>query len=192
MPKTATRDRILALAHEIIAEGGHAALSFDAVARRLGTSKQAVLYWFPTRQALLAALFLPWLAAEAEVVETVLADAPDRATAIRRFVTAIAQHHLADPDRFRLMYLAPQMDRGRGEAAPPDLSAVHPVTARLYSALAAHLDPASPDAARPDAMAIHAATLGLVMMLSLGEALGDPLKHPPDTLVAALADRLAA
>jgi len=63
MPQRNTGDSILKIAREIMASEGLAAVSFDAIARRLGRSKQAVLYWYPTKHDLLTALFLPWLRA---------------------------------------------------------------------------------------------------------------------------------
>lgn len=183
-----TRSDILRIGQEIIAEKGIAALSFDMVARRLGRSKQAVLYWFPTRQALLAGLFMPWLAAEADAAERALAATEGEAAAIGSFVRAVAGFHLADLDRFRAMYLAPQVADRR-----PDDDAfareLPEVTNRLYSALAGRLS-GPPDAARRTAVAIHAAVLGVVMMVALTEAVGDPLKHGAGVLTEALVHRL--
>ncbi len=44
-----TKDRIIVAAEGLLRDGGIGALSFDAIARVLGVSKQAVLYWFPPR-----------------------------------------------------------------------------------------------------------------------------------------------
>ena len=63
-----TKDKILATAQRILTDGGIGALSFDAIARQMGVSKQAILYWFPTKQALLAALFVAWVENEAATV----------------------------------------------------------------------------------------------------------------------------
>jgi AcrR family transcriptional regulator len=188
MPATETRDQILSIAHRLLVAEGLSALSFDAIARRLGRSKQAVLYWFPTRQDLLAALFLPALQAEAEAVTVALDGAEDRPAAIARFVRGLVAFHSQDLDRFRLMYLLPQTSRGRPGTGM--LDHVHTVTDGLYGALARHLDPADPDAARPKALALHAAVLGLMMMQGLAEAVNDPLKHGADELADAMIDAL--
>jgi AcrR family transcriptional regulator len=195
MPDRPTRDHILAIAHALVLSQGPSAVTFDAIARRLGRTKQAVIYWFPTRRDLLAALFLPALEAEAEAVITALEGAEGRAQAIDRALRALARFHLADLDRFRMMYLAPQTSRGRpGGAGLVDK--VHPVTDRLYGVLARHLDPADPDGARAEALALHAALLGLMTMQGLASALKDPLKHDAETLtealVAALTGRASA
>jgi len=189
MPRTDTRTEILAIARDIVATEGLGGVSFDAIARRLGRSKQAVLYWFPSRTELLAALFLPWLEAEADAAIAALTDAQAEAEATGAFVRAIAGFHFADLERFRAMYLAPQITRKTGpKPGPAEMTeAVHPVTDRLYHALAGHLA-GRPDEARRKAAAIHAAVLGLVTMFALADALNDPLKHSrPDLLDALIA-----
>lgn len=184
------QDRILAAAQDLLAGGGISALSFDPIARSVGVSKQAVLYWYPSKPALLAALFVPWVQAEAEVAVAALQGSPEPAQAIARFVRAIAGFHLAGLDRFRLMYLVPQTLKPGGDAADETvLPQIHQATDRLYTSLAACL-PGPPATARAEAMAIHAATLGLVMMLGLAAGIGDPLKHSPETLITALVARL--
>jgi AcrR family transcriptional regulator len=188
MPPTDTRQRILDEARALLASDGLAAVSFDAIARRIGKSKQAVLYWFPGKRDLLAALFLPWLEAETETAVAALADMPSDADAIIRFVRAVSDFHLADLDRFRMMYLAPQVAGHRALVDPTALEAVHPVTTRLYDALSRHLG--GTQEARRQAVAIHASVLGLVMMVALADAMGDPLKHPTEALVEALIGRL--
>ena len=116
MTRSRTGDQILEIARDLLAEGGLGAVSFDAIAARLGRSKQAVLYWYPTKPDLLAALFLPWLEEEAALAETALRDATDGTDAIARFVRAVAGFHLSDLTRFRAMYLLPQtLTRGAEE-----------------------------------------------------------------------------
>ena len=186
MTQQNTKARIVEIAREIMVTDGVAGLSFDAIARRLGRSKQAVLYWYPSKRDLLAALFLPALEAEADVAIAALEGVTGRAAAIGGFVDAVARFHLADLERFRMMYLAPQMTPQRQDA-PSLTDEVHPVTDRLYAALARHLD-----GDRAGALAVHAAVLGLVMMFALADALDDPLKHGAGDAIAALKARLSA
>lgn len=188
-----TKGQILTIAREILASDGLAALSFDAIARRLGRTKQTVLYWYPTKQALLAALFVPWLEAEADIAAQAVSSAPSRDEAIGAFVRALADYHLGDLDRFRLMYLLPQtIPQGAAQISSGDLlEKVHPVTDRMYGALAGKLG-AEPVTARREAVAIHAALLGLVLMLGLSDRINDPLKHATSDLVDALIARLTS
>jgi AcrR family transcriptional regulator len=179
-----TKERIVLAAQRILSEGGIASLSFDAIARALGVSKQAVLYWFPSKPDLLAELFVGWVRQEAEVALAALEGASTPPQAIAAFVRAVAGFHLGHLDRFRLMYLVPQTLQAGGDAADRAvLPMIHAATGQLYAALAQRLE--GPEARR-QAMVIHAATLGLVMMLGLAEGIGDPLKHGTEALVAGL------
>lgn len=188
-----TKGQILTIAREILASDGLAALSFDAIARRLGRTKQTVLYWYPTKQELLAALFVPWLEAEADIAVQAVSSASSRDDAIGAFVRALAGYHLGDLDRFRLMYLLPQtIPQSAAQISSGDLlEKVHPVTDRMYGALAGKLG-AEPVTARREAVAIHAALLGLVLMLGLSDRINDPLKHATCDLVDALIARLSS
>ena len=186
MAETNSKDQIIAIALNIVSQDGLEQVSFDAIARKWGRSKQAVLYWFPTKQALLAALFLPALAAEAEAVESALQDGCNETEAIADFVNAIIKFHVSDLPRFRMMYLAPQLTKT--ESAPAEaglLEDIHRTTGRTYTALASRLA-GSPEIARQRAVAIHAAVLGLLMMHGLADHLRDPLKHGTETLAEAL------
>lgn len=188
-----TKDKILLAAQRILAEGGVGALAFDSIARDLGVSKQAILYWFPTKQALLAALFVAWAKDEADAAVAALSGTVTASEAIAGFVRAVARFHLGHLARFRLMYLVPQTIRP-AEHDPADreiLSQIHEVTDRLYGSLANRLC-GPPAEARKQAVAIHSATLGLAMLVGLAESIGDPLKHQTDDLLSALVDRLTS
>lgn len=193
MPPPKTDLQILNIARDLLASEGIGAVSFDAIALRLGRTKQAVLYWYPTKHDLLSALFLPWLESEAEVAARSVADASGHREAVSAFVRAIAAFHFEDLDRFRMMYLVPQtLKQSASEPRHADLlEKVHPVTDRVYAALAMHLE-GGPATARRQAVAIHSAVLGLVLMFSLAESLGDPLKHAAPEMVDALIASLGA
>lgn len=188
-----TSQRILSVAREILAADGHGGVSFDAIARRIGCSKQAVLYWYPSKRDLLLGLYQPWLEAETVSAESAVAGAVGRSEAIERFVRAVISFHTEDLDRYRMMYLAPQTTsaRNRDKGITGAGDEIHSVTGRLYGALAAHLGGA-PEAARQQAVAIHSAALGLVLMFSLADSTQDPLRHSNsdliDALVASLTD----
>lgn len=70
-----TSDRILVVALETFGDRGYAATSLDAIATELGISKQSVLYWFPTKEALLEAV----IAKAASELIVAFATAIDRA-----------------------------------------------------------------------------------------------------------------
>lgn len=186
----ATKERILQAARRLLREGGPQRLTFDAVAAEIGMTKQAVLYWFPGKAQLVAALVLPALEAEAEAVARAVEGAERPAEAAIR---ALAAFHLADLDRFRMMYLVPQLGASRGlSLKKSDLEErIHATTAPLYDALSAALAAGAPTPRdRQRAVALHSAVLGLIMLIALGEKLDDPLKHGPGALIDALVDQL--
>lgn len=191
MPKSKTSTQILEIACAILATEGLGAISFDSIARRLGKSKQAVLYWFPTKQDLLAAMFLPWLQAEAGVAAASVANSGSRDEAIRDFVRGVSKFHLDDLNRFRLMYLLPQTIKPSSDAQKDIglVEQVHPVTDKIYKAIASHLQ-GDEGTMRREAVAVHSSVLGLVLMFGLADSLQDPLKHSEDELVEALISRL--
>jgi len=183
--KAQTKTRIVAEALGLLRDGGMGAVTFDAVAARLGVSKQAVIYWFPNKAQLLGAVALGCLRDEAEAAIAAANAAASPAQARADVVQALIRFHLDDLPRFRLMYAAPQTG-ARPAWAPDILDRVHEITARQYSSVAAALG--GGEAARRAAVALHMAALGHVLLVGLTEAVGDPMRHSPK----ALADTLAA
>lgn len=47
-----TREAIVEEARRLVAEQGTAALTFQALASTLGVSKQAIIYWYPSKREL--------------------------------------------------------------------------------------------------------------------------------------------
>lgn len=187
-----TQDRILDAAAGLFAVGGLEAVTFDAVAARLGVTKQAVIYWFPSKMALLSAMALPSLRAEAQTAIDAVAAAPCPAGAARAAVRAVIDFHLADLARFRLMYLSPQIGAtpAARRTAAQLVEQIHPVTSTMYAAIAVALGGGAK--ARETAVALHMAALGHVLMVAMTEAIGDPLRHAPERLADHLAEMLAA
>ena len=186
-----TDEKILKTAQALLASEGFGAVSFDAIGRALGISKQAVLYWYPSRQELLAAMFVSWLAAETEVAEAAVEGKDTPNAAIAAFVEAVAAFHLGDMDRFRMMYLAPQTLKADMQVPLETgaLERVHATTNRLYGALADRLE-GDRLSARQQAASVHFAVLGLALMVGLADGIKDPLKHAQEDLIAALVARL--
>ncbi len=56
MPSSSTKDRILDAALSSFAGRGYEATSLDAIAQMLEVTKQTILYWFPSKDALLEAV----------------------------------------------------------------------------------------------------------------------------------------
>ncbi len=187
--RTDTRAGILKACKEIVRREGVDRLTFDAVAAKLGVSKQAVIYWFPTKEDLIAGYALPALRDEARAAVRAARSADNAAAAMSAVVHAIVRFHLRDLDRFRLMYVAIQAS---GRIAPLSMpgalaDTIHGITGEMYTALAERLSEDGFADPRRKAVATHMAALGLVLMASLADAMDDPLAHQP----AALADTMA-
>ena len=187
-----TREQILEATTALFGASGLEAVTFDAVAARLGVTKQAVIYWFPSKVALLSALALPGLRDEARVAIDAATEASCPADAARAVVRAIIGFHLVDLQRFRLMYLSPQIGvtAAARQTASELVKQVHPVTGEMYAAVAAALGGGLKT--RETAVALHMAALGHVLLVALTDAIGDPLRHAPEALAHRLADVLAA
>jgi AcrR family transcriptional regulator len=192
-----TAERILAAARDVVRDGGPDRLTFDAIAEKVGISKQAVLYWFPNKARLIEALVRPALEAESAAGRAAIRAADTTGDAIRSYVTALAVFHTSDLDRFRLMYVTPQIGQrpGRNGQMLTTLGRIHPATTQMYDVLADKLVASGRyrrlvDARRASA-AIHTALLGLVLRMAMADALNAPLRLKDDALVEALVDVMA-
>jgi AcrR family transcriptional regulator len=186
-----TREAILETAARLISDTGAASMTFQTLGETLGVSKQAIIYWFPSKSDLTRELILPALELEANAVVAALARAKTGRRAIEVFLRTLIAFHLEDLGRFRLIYVAAQFDtqvwQVSGLAQLSD--SIHATTSRMYSALEAVLvrapDVAAPGSARATAVATHMAAIGTLSMLSLADAIHDPMAHAPGTLIDA-------
>lgn len=88
-----TDDRVLDAAIESFGTRGYEATSLDALAAELGIRKQTILYWFPSKEALLGAVIDRCAAELSESLERALSRAGrgfDRVEAIVRAVFRLA------------------------------------------------------------------------------------------------------
>src|SRR3569833_1879822 len=187
-----TRETILERAARLISETGAASLTFQALGDSLGVSKQAIIYWFPSKSDLTRELVVPALELEAEAVTVALRRTTSARKAIEVFLRALIAFHLADLGRFRLIYVTAQFDTQVWQVAelPNVADAIHVITNRMYGALESVLvqsnDLAAKGSARTIAVATHMAGIGALSMLSLADAVHDPMAHATDTLIEAM------
>ncbi|MCV6593024.1 MAG: TetR/AcrR family transcriptional regulator [Silicimonas sp.] len=192
-----TADRILAAARSIVRADGPDQLTFDAVAAEVGVSKQAVLYWFPNKARLIEALVRPALEAESAAGQAAITAQRSAGDAIRAYISALAMFHSSDLDRFRLMYVTPQIGQrpGRNGQMLTTLGRIHPATTEMYDRLGKILvaygryDELSD--ARRAAAAIHTALLGLILRMAMADALNAPMRAREDALIDALVNVMA-
>ena len=187
-----SREAILDTAARLISETGAASMTFQTLGDRLGVSKQAIIYWFPSKADLARELVIPALELEADAVIAALRRVKSARRAIELFLRALIAFHLNDLGRFRLIYVVAQFDTEIWKVAdlPHVTDPIHAATSRMYASLEGILrqasDFADPAAARVTAAAVHTSAVGLLSMISLAEAIHDPLAHSSKALVAAL------
>ena len=192
-----TAVKILAAARELVRAEGPDHLTFDGVAARVGVSKQAVLYWFPNKARLIEALVRPALESESTAGKNAVSSRATPEEAIRAYIGALAVFHTSDLDRFRLMYVTPQIGQrpGRNGTMLTTLGRLHPSTTEMYDVLAKQLQAGGRYVrlidARRAAAAMHTALLGLILRMAMADALNAPLRLREDALVDALVDVMA-
>ena len=161
-----TRTRILRIAAELFARRGYGGTSMRDIAERLGTSKQALAYWFPHKEDLLAALVEPTIGALDAVLDRAEAERTPPEPLLRAFLAAT----IGTP----------------GLAAPMDVPGVlqaddrYSVSARL-DRLAGLL--AGPGAGADQVLRAHAAIGALQSGLQAAARVGPP---PSDSLSTAI------
>jgi AcrR family transcriptional regulator len=157
-------------------------------------TKQAVLYHFPSKARLLVELSLMGLAEEADAMVDAVSAARSAADAVHRFVRASVAFHCSDLERFRLIYVRPQVVPGAKDSLAPAERAqrIYSATSRIYTALESKLqaDPKFPTEldARTLAVAIHLASIGYATMAGELDAGKEQMKLP----IARYAEQLAA
>lgn len=193
-----TRETIVKEAMKIVGRHGTSALTFQAIASALGVSKQAIIYWYPTKWEMIADICLPLMREEAEALLPAVAPATGAAQSIDLFVRAFVRHYLPRLPQFRLLYSSSPIEVSEPNAADQQsaLAPIHRVTSSVYSALegkiAADADFVTGVSPRRVAVAVHMAAVGLVTMFAAADALGDPMVHAPDDMVEAMVAVLTA
>lgn len=128
------RQVLLACAREVLLAHGPVAFTMERLAVAAATSKAALYYYFRSREELVAALALPILAREVEVLSHVVVRADSGLAGLAALLRARVEHHLADRDGFRILYLwAPVI------GDPRLLAEVHLLSAVVHTSLAARL-----------------------------------------------------
>ena len=105
-----TREAILEAAARLISQTGLASMTFQTLGETLGVTKQAIIYWFPSKSDLTRQLILPALKLEADAVVGALEEVRTGRQAIEAVIRALIAFHLEDIGRFRLICVVAQFD----------------------------------------------------------------------------------
>ena len=172
MAETSTADRILDAALASFGSKGYEATSLDALADGLGLRKQSILYWFPSKEALLEALIDRSASELATALETALAGAGqgwDRVEAVVRSVFRLGAR------RPELLGLVREAGRLGPPAATRLMVALEPLVARASSFLEAEMDGGHMRRHDPRLLllAIYSTVVGMITEVDVLRALGE-------------------
>jgi AcrR family transcriptional regulator len=167
-----TADRILDAALASFASRGYEATSLDALAVELKVSKQAILYWFPSKEVLLGAVTDRSAAELSEVLEASLARAGQgwaRVEAVVRSAFRLAARRPA------LLGLVREMGRLGPPAATRFVDAMEPLVRRASEFLEMEMDAGHMKRHDPRLLllAIYSTVIGMLTEVEVLRALGE-------------------
>jgi AcrR family transcriptional regulator len=170
-PRSRTDERILEAALSLFASRGYEATSLDAIAADLGITKQTILYWFPSKEALLGAVVERSAAELAEAIEASVAGVGpgmERVEAVLRTTFRFAVRRPA------VLGLLQELNR----LGPPFVDALaarlRPFATRAAAMLRAEMDAGTIRRADPDVLLalLYATVVGTATGLEAQRALG--------------------
>lgn len=107
-----SRDRLLAAAKRLMADGGYERTSTAAIAREAGTSESQLVRYFESKAGLLDAIFnQSWMLLNPRIAQVVDGSSTARQTIIK-ILSAMIHMLDRDPDLARLMFLEGRRVRG--------------------------------------------------------------------------------
>ena len=167
-----TGERILDQALDSFGSRGYDVTSLDALAHDLDISKQTILYWFPSKEALMAAVIKRSAAELSDVLESALTNAGegwDRVEAIVRSVFRLAARRPA------LLGLLREVARLGPPAATQMTEALDPLVARATGFLSDERDAGRMRKSDPRLLllAMYSTVIGMVTEVEVLRALGE-------------------
>jgi AcrR family transcriptional regulator len=189
------RNDILDAARRLLNEQGVDAVTLASVAAALGMTKPALYHYFPSKDALVSALITSLLADEIETLIAAVEAEDDPVETLPALIRAFHAHYRERLDAFRIVYSQSQLVSALEIGMDPQTlrDEVNPRTRHLFDVLEDRLAAPGASAAqrrelRRLAFTAWTSVLGLMTMLSVADATGDPLTHSDedllDTLVA--------
>ena len=167
-----TADRILDAALGSFGSRGYEATSLDALAEGLGVRKQSILYWFPSKEALLEAVIDRSAGQLADAMQEALDQAGDGWARVEAVVRSVFRLAARRPELLGLV-------REAGRLGPPAATrlwlALEPLVARASSFLGAEMDAGHMRRHDPRLLllAIYSTVVGMVTEVEVLRALGE-------------------
>ena len=167
-----TADRILDEALNSFGSSGYDSTSLDALDDRLEISKQTILYWFPSKEALMAAVIQRSAEELSKALEAALEEAGDgwdRIEAIVRSVFRLAARRPA------LLGLLREVARLGPPAATQMTEALDPLVARATGFLSDEMEAGRMRKSDPRLLllAMYSTVIGMVTEVEVMRALGE-------------------
>lgn len=130
------RHIVLACARDVLVTHGPVGFTMEQLATAAGTSKASLYYYFRSREEVIGELAIAVLRREVEVLSRAVIHAETGIDGLVALVRARVEHHLADPDGFRILYVwAPVL----GDPQRLLMAEVYPLTAVVNTTLEAKL-----------------------------------------------------
>lgn len=170
-PTAPTAARILDAALASFGARGYEATSLDALAAGLGITKQSILYWFPSKEALLRAVIDRSAEEVGVALERALAEAGEGWDRVDSLLKAVFRLAARRPDLFNLLR---EVTRLGAEAATRMATALEPLIGRASDYLSDEMAAGRMRErdARRVLLAAYAAVVGVATEIEVMQALG--------------------
>jgi len=172
VPSSSTSDRILDAALASFASRGYEATSLDAVAKELELTKQSILYWFPSKDALLEAVIARSASDLSAALESALQRAGEGWHRVEAVVRSVFRLAARQPE---LLGLLREVGRLGPPAATQMTLALEPLVQRASSFLEEEMAAGSMRRSDPRLLllAIYSTVIGMVTEVEVLRALGE-------------------
>jgi TetR/AcrR family transcriptional regulator len=167
-----TRERILDAALAAWGTRGYEATSLDALAGELGIAKQSILYWFPSKEALLEALIARSTEELAQAMQTALDGAGDGWAKVEAVVRSVFRLAARRPE---LLGLVREVSRLGPPAATRMTAELQPLVRRAADFLQSEMDAGHMRRHDPNLLllAIYSTVIGMITEVEVLRALGE-------------------
>jgi TetR/AcrR family transcriptional regulator len=166
-----TADRILAAAVDAFGSRGYEATSLDALAAELGVTKQAVLYWFPSKEALLDAAIERGAAELAAALDEVLAGAEPGLARLDAVMRAIFRFVVRRPS---LLGLLREVNRLGPDLAASLARRLQPLVDRAVAFVEREMDAGTIRRSDPRLLLVFMTVVGVATEAEAQRAVGLP------------------
>ena len=167
-----TSERILDAALTSFGDRGYEPTSLDALAAGLEVRKQTILYWYPSKEALLDAVIDRSAAELSEALEASLASAGTGWARVEAVVRSVFRLAVRRPE---LLGLAREMGRLGPPAATRFIGALEPFVERAATFLGSEMDAGHMRRHEPRLLllAIYSSVIGMITEVDVLRAMGE-------------------